>query len=416
MNFHFVQRGRASHFFLLLAAVCLATVVGCSDESPDGGIAGLIAPLSSQPPTPPMGVVSIGFLGEELSCWPYTGAVFAEAPVDPINLVFTGQADPLQIRAALMALDGDRTAYGLPDAYPFNATWTDAIGDVQTDWSDGEGWVANYVQLQLGGYEPVRVHLRLFQTGAPFGDGVWTLGGAHFDLLIPGTADHQVLSWEIGEQLLMVDMMRSGLLDAANPIGNTGLINAAPSYRTIPAAIYNGLPDDLKYLILGPGYPDHVEEPVPIPSDGTGTILNIATAAQIVAGTAEQSFDFNYEQVIPKPICNPDGSEYVLVSGPVSFTETSGIGPDGRYQAHGAYQGSITITPWDPILNQPIGEPYPATVGNHFECFAHRDNWRVLSDVRQIAEEEAGSEFIMMSINAASQGVKQSDVRSKCLE
>jgi hypothetical protein len=394
-------------------------VPSCSDEAgnctTEQGIGGLTAPLGAPTEPPPIELATIGFLGEALTCWPYTGTLFQGVPADPINVVFTGQADPLQIRAALLALDGDRTAFGFPDAFPFNATWSDAIGDVQSNWSESENWVDNYVQLQLGAYEPVRIHLRLFRTDVPFGNGVWTLGGAHFDVLIPGTADHQVISWEVAEQVVAVDLMRSGLLDAVNPVGNTGVINATPSFRTIPAVIYNGLPDELKMLILGPGFPDYTEDPVPIPTDGTATLLNIATAAPIVPQIFDQSFVFNYEQVIPKPFCNPDGSQYVLVTGPVSFNETCGIGTSGRYETRGGYSGTLTITPWDPIQGVPAGDPYPAEVESHFEGFAKGQHWRMQASTRQIAEEEGGSEFVMTSMAAGSQGAEHATYRTQCL-
>lgn len=408
----------AGSLALGLAALGLL-LPSCSDEAGSGkveqDIGGLTAPCGAPVEPPPLEQVSIDFLGEELTCWPYTGTIFAEAPADPINVVFTGQADPLQIRAALMALDGDRTAFGFPDAFPFNATWSDAHGDVQSSWSEAEDWVANYVQLQLGAYEPVRIHLRLFRTDVPFGDGVWTLGGTHFDVHIPGTADHQVISWEVAEQVVMVDLIRSGLLDPVNPMGSTGVINATPSFRTIPAPIYNALPWELKVLALGPGAPEYAEDPVPIPSDGTGTILNLATAAPIVPGIFTQSYVFNYEMIMPKPICNPDGSQCVLVTGPVSFDETCGIGTSGRYEIRGGYSGNLTVTPWDPINNVPIGDPYPAVVGNHFEGFAKGDHWRMQASTQQIAETEGGSEYVKISIAAASQGAEHSTYRSKCL-
>jgi len=136
-------------------------------------------------PGPPADIATVEFGGQTLHLWPYTGGSFDGTPSDPINLVFVGKADPRAIRAALLALDGDRTAFGYPNDYPFNATWSDANGDVQTSYADGEGWVGNVIQLQLGRYEFGRVHLRLFRTGSAFGDGgVWTLGGAHFEILI----------------------------------------------------------------------------------------------------------------------------------------------------------------------------------------------------------------------------------------
>ena len=37
-------------------------------------------------------------------------------------------------------------------------------------------------------------------------------GAAHFEVLIPGTTDHQVLSWIVARDLVVGDLMRSGLL------------------------------------------------------------------------------------------------------------------------------------------------------------------------------------------------------------
>ena len=92
----------------------------------------------------------------------------------------------------------------------------------------------------------MRVHLRLFRTEPPvWNGGGWTIGAAHFEIRIPGIADHQVLSWELAQQVVMVDFLRSGLLDPGLPMIPTGPINDAPSFRTIPAMIYNLLPPEL---------------------------------------------------------------------------------------------------------------------------------------------------------------------------
>lgn len=153
-----------------------------------------------------------------------------------MNLVFAGDVDILSLRAALTGLDGDRNAFGFPNAFPFNCTWTDASGGVQTVWTDGDGWVGNPVQLQCGSYDPIRFHVRLF----PAGD--WVVGAAHMDLLIPNTPQHQVISWELARQIVTVDFLRSGLLDSTVPVTVTQQISPAPAYREIPAVIYDGLP------------------------------------------------------------------------------------------------------------------------------------------------------------------------------
>jgi hypothetical protein len=147
-------------------------------------------------PSAPAGLEEVPWNGEALRFWPYTGTDFDGEPKDPVNLIFVGAANVLEIRAALLALDGDRTAFGFPAAFPFDAMWGEAIGDVQTGFADGR-WSGSGVQLELGSYSRVRTHLRLFETGASHGeDGVWTLGAAHFEITIPGTAEHQVVSWE----------------------------------------------------------------------------------------------------------------------------------------------------------------------------------------------------------------------------
>ncbi|MCX5737031.1 MAG: hypothetical protein NTZ61_00755, partial [Proteobacteria bacterium] len=204
------MKARMVHWGSVALIALLVTLAnGCSKDD-------TVCPqLPSSEPQAPTGIVTVTTVGKALEFWPYTGNSFAGTPVDPVNLVFTGQADPVRIRAALLALDGDRTSAGFPDAYPFNATWVDAIGgDVQTTYVGAdEGWVGSVVQLQLGGYDPLRIHLRLFRSEQPFGaTGVWTLGAAHFEVLIPGTADHQVLSWELAKQVVVADLMRAGLL------------------------------------------------------------------------------------------------------------------------------------------------------------------------------------------------------------
>jgi hypothetical protein len=408
----------------LLAAALLAG--GCLQDHPS-----LTGPQENPPgltpgdeqrseivsPPPPAEVATVQFGSETLRLWGYTGSSLADSPSDPVNAVFLGQSRPLQIRSALLALDGNRTAYGLPDAYPFNATWSEAIGDVQTNWSDGDGWSANYVQLQLGSYDPIRFHLRLFQTGRESGDGVWTVGAIHMDLLIPGTADHQVISWETAEAILQVDMLRSGLLDPAMPMIPTGPINSAPSFRSIPAPIYNGLPRDLQILALGPNAPDQADADVPIPSDGQGTIFHLVAAAPPVIGATTQSFVLNYQIVMPKPFCN-DGSRSVLVTGPVGFEKTAVAGgaQDAPYRSRSQYRGTLTITPWDITLNQPAGDPYNAEVSGSSIGDLLGNTYMVIAADNRIAHPHGGLEYLRTNLRVHSAGSKSYLLRSRCDE
>jgi len=146
----------------------------------------------------PSETVTVDHLGQPLTFYPYIATDLAENAVDPVNLVFVGEVDPVQIRSALLALDGDRTAFGFPAAYPFDQVWTDALGgSVETAWVEPEGWIGSVVQLTIGNYETLRFHLRLYRTGT---DG-WTIGSAEFEVMIPGTADHQVLHWKSPSRL-----------------------------------------------------------------------------------------------------------------------------------------------------------------------------------------------------------------------
>ena len=337
------------------------------------------------------------------------------APSDPVNLIFAGKADPVRIRAALLSLDGDRTAFGFPAAYPFNARWSDAVGDIQTSYSQGEGWQASLIQLQLGVYQPVRVHLRLFRTGVPFGaGGTWTVGGAHFEVLIPGTADHQVLSWELAQQVVLVDMIRSGLLDPSTPYQPTDVINEAPSFRTIPDVIYNGLPEELKAAIGGPA--GTVSAPVPILNDGRATILHVAGEPTGTRGDFSQSFTLTYNQVIPKPFCSGGPLHWVLVSGPVELGRTGTVDPAGRYQYNTRIAGRLTVTPVDITANPPVpaGPSYQAEVGDVQEGVLDSQTSWGLSQARRIAPQPGGTEFLMTRLKVSSNGPDSYRAQTRC--
>jgi hypothetical protein len=328
-------------------------IPGCESDSfaplPDGSNAASHAAASP----PPTLLVPIEVPGGSLSIWPYTGTDFSGTPQDPVNLVFTGKSDPRSLRSALMALDGDRTSFGMPPVYPFNCTWSDAIGDLQTGYNAASAWVGSAIQLACGEYGPVRFHVRLLEAGAT------TLGNAHFEVLIPGTADHQVLSWELAEQLVKVDLLRSGLLDPADPLASTGPINDAP-FREIPDQIYNGIPAELKSLIGGP--PGQVGAPVPIGTDGHATVFNLAGQVGRNAGS-EQSFVIHYGQVIPRPFCAV-GAEFLYVEGPVSLRKTVRVG-DASVTSEFNASGRLRLTPVNPHTGTAIGPSYEAEVKDH---------------------------------------------------
>ena len=331
----------------------LLSVVACDGDgpfttpSPD-------APAMMSARVRPADLTTIAAGGGSLSLWPYTGADFSATAQDPINLVFTGRADPRAVRSALFALSGDRSTAGLPDAAPFNCTWSDAIGDLQTAWNAASGWVGSAVQLACGSFGPIRVHVRLFQAGAA------TVGNAHFEVLIPGTTDHQVLSWELAEQLVTIDMARSGLLAAA-PV-SSGVINGAPDFRQIPAQIYNVLPADLKAVIGGPA--GSVSAPVGIASNGAATVFVLSGAAAPAAGT-EQRFTVAFDQVIPRPFCASGPGEYLQVRGPVDLSKVVHVDGAGGLHSEFEASGRLQPTPIDPATGTATRPAYEAEVKDH---------------------------------------------------
>ncbi len=403
--------------FLLTCALLMVTA--CGEDDP-------VAPATADEKSlevtreigdrPPAELVTLDTGGTALEFWPYTGTSFDGTPVDPINLVFVGQADPLQIRAALMALDGDRTAFGLPPVAPFDAVWQDAIGgDVQTTCAaSGDGWVGSIVQLTLGDFGPLRVHLRLFRTGNPSGRGCVTLGGAHFELQIPGTTEHEVLSWELAEQIVAADFMRTGLLDPAAPLWPTGPINAAPTFRSIRPEIYNGLPPELVFIVGGPQPP--VNEPVPLASDGQGTVLNITGAAPVVPGVHTRSLTVDYDQYVPRPFCAEGPGDWLYVSGPVDFTLTVAVDAAGAFTSKGSYSGVIEAQPVDITTGTPVGDSFRARVmGNqHGQLTAWRG--RIIANDQRLTIEGGGTQKLTEYLNVPQQGRKSYRSSLRCLD
>jgi hypothetical protein len=330
---------------------------------------------------------------KSLTFWPYTGENFSGQPQDPINLIFVGKADPREIMAGLMSLDGDRTAFGLPPVAPFNATWTDAIGDVQTGYGDPDGWIGGVIQLACGDYGPARFHMRMFRMGE------WTVANAHFEVQIPGTTDHQVLSWELAENFILVDMIRLGFLGALPD--TTDVINQV-DFRSIPAQIYNLLPIELKVAIDGPT--DTVEVDVPIKSDGRAVVFNLAGSVPVVSDYRVQDFVIDFAQLVPKPFCATSQFDYLYVTGPVHLFQTTEINGAGKYIVNFEANGELTVVPFDPISGQPIGEPMKAIVKESHKGSIDDNQFSASSWLFQklvpSADDEAGSMIKRLRVNS----------------
>jgi hypothetical protein len=292
-------------------------------------------------PGPPPGLVTVG----SLEVWPWTGVDLSGTISDPMNLLFAGEVDLLSLRAALLALDGNRTAFGFPSSYPFDCTWSDAHGEMQATYTTGAGWVGNAIQLQCGSYDPLRFHVRLFDAGE------WVVGAVHLDLLIPNTPQHQVIAWELAQTLLTVDFVRGGLLGAA-PASVS--LSAAGPIQAIPQPIYNGIPDPLKVAIGFP--PGPTSDPaVPVPSDGVATLLTLAQRQPVSADTEAYALVLPFNQVIPRPFCSQGPGDFVLIQGPVEITVSTRVNARGVLESHNTLRGDLDVTPIDIGTGLPSG-------------------------------------------------------------
>jgi hypothetical protein len=371
-------------------------------ETPNG-----TASLTQPPPSGQLVTIAAG--GSDHLIWPYTGIDLAGGAADPVNLVFSGHADPRGIRQALLALDGDRTAFGFPPVFPFDCRWTDAMGDLQTAYGDAAGWSGSAIQLGCGPFEAVRFHLRLFEVGG------LVLGGAHFEVLIPGTADHQVISWELAEQLVTVDMIRAGIVSPAQ-LGVSGPINPAP-YRTIPAVLYNALPAGLQQVIAGPASP--VAGDVAINTDGRATIIPISAALPVDAGVdSEQVLPLAYDQTIPRPFCSGGPLDWVRVAGPIELRKRVSVTESGRLVSEYHASGRLGVTPLDVTGSQPVpaGESYEAQIQDMHETAADERSSMVrgFSLRTELPPSVSGRGKLSIKLRVGPSGLAEYDREERC--
>jgi hypothetical protein len=336
----------------MLATLLAGSVVaaGCDDLAPTA--ADIPDPVhSAVASAAPSPLVTATVGGSARTLWPFTGTDLgtdAHAS-DPINLIFIGDADPLAIRATLLALDGTRPMF--PPLPFFQCTWDDAMGGNQTAWAEPEGWSGSAIQLECGSYTGLRFHLRLFQAGG------WTVGNAHFETIIPGTHDHQVLNWELGEQFVIADLARANVLTAA-PV-QTEFINPHPFFRTIRPQIYwhpqmAPLHPLINAVVVNP-------QTVGIRTDGRATVLSLGGMASSTPAKTRQELVIDFNQIIPKPFCGGP-ADYVHVAGPISLRQDVNVSPGGVLTREFHASGEFTATPVNPLTGQPIGPPARARI------------------------------------------------------
>ncbi len=344
-------RATALVILLLLAAACAGRPSDPTASPTEPSRVARGASMGAPAPTP---LIAVQLPNQTVSLWPFTGFGFG-AQSDPVNLIWIGHADPRALRAALLQLDGDRTALGFPNVFPFNCTWHDEP-EVQPEvaFTTASGWVGSPIMLECGTYGEARFHLRFFDVG-----GSVTVGGAPFEVYIPGTLDHQTISWALAEQFVVADFVRSGLLDPTLPYFTTGPLNPAP-FGTIPAVIYNGIPTALRQAIGGPL--GDVSDDVPIPSSGRATVLNLSGSVATVPLVAQRRWVQQFDQIIPQPFCAPGPNAFLYVVGPVTLDQHVTVTSGGEYRSGFHAGGQLNATPVDPSTGLPIGATYQAVV------------------------------------------------------
>ena len=342
----------------VLAALTLP-LQACTDRA---NIAGPGMPSAAWVATPSYTSVTVG--GETFEFWPYTTSRLSiTSPDDPINLLLVDEGDPRAVRAALMALPA-----GPP---PLSCTWTDAVGDEQASAADPVGWTGSAIQLACGPWE-LRLHLRLFDIG----DAI--LVGAHFEVGLPGTDQHQVLSYALAEDLILYDLVRTGLV-----AGGTTVTEAiTTSTQDIPAYIFNSLPDELQELARGTA--GDVTADVPIPNgDNRVTVVPFGHYAGTGTGSY-QEFTIEFGQWVPKPFCQAPG-DLVYASGPVQVTMTVTIAADGTLERYMRAQGQLAITTM-------TGSEYGANVTQDQQAWATGTAHWVQTKLHQVMVPSSGTD------------------------
>lgn len=303
--------------------------------------------LAGESAPTPSGVVTITAGTDQLTLWPFITTNYLPGPAgqsDPVNLVFLN-TDPRAIRQELMKLDGNRPAsWSYLPRGANGCVWMDAMGYEQAAYLEPEGWVGDEVQLACAtpdsplGRE-YRFHVRLFRSGPH------TIGGAHFEINVPGTAEHEVLSWELARSFVTDEIAR---IDAGAFQGETSVFEpAGDSFRTVRGLV-NGYvwqtnAGNLQFLLaLGLPFPQPPFDPVPIPATGDAAVFapdfTYVPVRSDITLTDSRSY---FVQSTPKPFCG--GTPIQITGGPLTFTLRVQTNPSGKYQRTYMVGGSLQV-------------------------------------------------------------------------
>ncbi|HUG27489.1 MAG TPA: hypothetical protein VMK53_04265, partial [Gemmatimonadales bacterium] len=234
----------------------------------------------------------------------------------------------------------------------------------------------------------------------------------------PGTSDHQVVSWELAEQLVTYDLARAGVLAAAP--GSTGPLNDTPWFRTIPGFLHNlaaAADPAFAFLLSQLGLVNLANGDKGIPTDGMATVLVLAGSVPLIAATANQDFEVPFGQLIPKPFCLEGApSPYLYVSGPVRLTLESRQAANGTFDQTMTARGRLTLTPWNPATNLPTGESYQAEVSEFQNSrIDHRGaSIHGIQQQHEIPTGAPGRGRLQIQLKVGSQGVPQFSREVQC--
>jgi len=351
-------------------------------------LAPVLAGAGSDAP-PPSDTTTVTLGSHSVVLWPYTGTDFSGTPSDPVNLFFL-DTDPRQLRQALLHLSGERPPIA-PVSLPFDdCRWMDGMGSEQTGWAETRGWVGGEVQLvcthpsaPLG--DPFRIHVRLFRQGPH------TVGAAHLDILIPGTAQHESLSWDLARDFVANDMqrIRPGEAPKIVPLITPGRFGSVP-LLLYGALVDAGLGDFLGLLGVSTDHVDSEGNPT-LPTSGDALAFSPHLRHRIRSGQRTATTNVQYQVITPKPFCASSPYDFVLLQGPVQLEQTVQVDYRGRYTRNYRIYGELTVTPWNPVDMVPAGAPVPAIVqerhravltGHHGQVF-ERGSQELLGDPAQ---------------------------------
>lgn len=368
-------RGFAFAFVLLLPALAMA---------------GQEFPTPPELATPPTAV--------PLTVWPFTSSDFSDpfAPVkaDPVNVILL-DTDPRAVREALMNLSGSRPYPPFPPVPPFNCRWADAMGYEQAAYGETDGWVGGAVQLAcyvsnpLG--DPFRYHVRLFRIGAH------TLAAAHFEILIPNTAEHEVLSWKAARDFVVFDLKRAGATLSTPPVVPL-FTPVGGSFRAVRRPIYDALVGDptppppgapqnpawglLTYAGLPappwtPTNPAPAPGDVPLPADGYAVVMApglVHTPAKYDVTTTIPAA--RYDVNLPKPFCNA-GGEFVNLRGSLEFVMRVQTNPSGKYLRTYTLGGTLKVTA---LTGPDAGQSFDALISERHRAML-TDNYDQVTEI-----------------------------------